>query len=113
LRGYGTTRLFRATHAERPQSNAVDTIALWMLSRSTAVIAGLIGSADGGYRSRALARALHGVRQRLPIGNKSQIVTASNEEKYYFATERGRSGYDKYRHDFAQLIWIASPVELR
>jgi pimeloyl-ACP methyl ester carboxylesterase len=30
--------------------------------------------------------------------------------QYYFATERGRVGYDKYRHDFARLIWqIASP----
>jgi pimeloyl-ACP methyl ester carboxylesterase len=30
--------------------------------------------------------------------------------QYYFATERGRLGYDKYRHDFARLIWqIASP----
>jgi pimeloyl-ACP methyl ester carboxylesterase len=28
----------------------------------------------------------------------------------YFASERGRAGYDKYRHDFAKLIWqIASP----
>jgi pimeloyl-ACP methyl ester carboxylesterase len=30
--------------------------------------------------------------------------------QYYFATERGRDGYDRYRHDFAKLIWqIASP----
>ena len=30
--------------------------------------------------------------------------------QYYFATERGRDGYDKYRRDFARLIWqIASP----
>ena len=30
--------------------------------------------------------------------------------QYYFATERGRAGYDKYRHDFAKLIWrTASP----
>jgi pimeloyl-ACP methyl ester carboxylesterase len=30
--------------------------------------------------------------------------------QYYFATERGRAGYDKYRNDFAKLIWqIASP----
>jgi pimeloyl-ACP methyl ester carboxylesterase len=30
--------------------------------------------------------------------------------QYYFATERGRLGYDKYRHDFGKLIWqIASP----
>jgi hypothetical protein len=35
--------------------------------------------------------------------------------QYYFATERGRLGYDKYRHDFAKLIWqLASPkCELR
>jgi pimeloyl-ACP methyl ester carboxylesterase len=30
--------------------------------------------------------------------------------QFYFATERGREGYEKYRHDFARLIWqIASP----
>jgi pimeloyl-ACP methyl ester carboxylesterase len=30
--------------------------------------------------------------------------------QYYFATERGRAGYDKYRKDFARLIWqLASP----
>jgi pimeloyl-ACP methyl ester carboxylesterase len=30
--------------------------------------------------------------------------------QYYFATERGQAGYEKYRHDFSKLIWqIASP----
>src|SRR5207245_6067533 len=30
--------------------------------------------------------------------------------QYYFATERGRAGYEQYRRDFARLIWqIASP----
>ena len=30
--------------------------------------------------------------------------------QYYFATERGQAGYEKYRRDFAKLIWqIASP----
>jgi pimeloyl-ACP methyl ester carboxylesterase len=30
--------------------------------------------------------------------------------QYYFATERGRVGYDTYRYDFAKLIWrTASP----
>jgi pimeloyl-ACP methyl ester carboxylesterase len=30
--------------------------------------------------------------------------------QFYFATERGRAGYDKYRYEFAKLIWqIASP----
>ena len=30
--------------------------------------------------------------------------------QYYFSTERGRAGYDRYRRDFARLIWeLASP----
>ena len=30
--------------------------------------------------------------------------------QYYFATEKGRAGYDKYRREFAKLIWrLASP----
>ena len=30
--------------------------------------------------------------------------------QYYFATDRGRAGYDRYRRDFAKLIWrTASP----
>jgi pimeloyl-ACP methyl ester carboxylesterase len=30
--------------------------------------------------------------------------------QYYFATERGRTGYDKYRREFSKLIWqLASP----
>jgi pimeloyl-ACP methyl ester carboxylesterase len=30
--------------------------------------------------------------------------------QYYFATERGRAGYEKYRDDFTKLIWqLASP----
>ena len=30
--------------------------------------------------------------------------------QFYFSTERGRAGYDKYRRDFARLIWhTASP----
>lgn len=30
--------------------------------------------------------------------------------QYYFATDRGRAGYERYRNDFAKLIWqLASP----
>ena len=30
--------------------------------------------------------------------------------QFYFATERGRTGYEKYREEFSKLIWrIASP----
>jgi hypothetical protein len=30
--------------------------------------------------------------------------------QYYFATDRGRAGYEKYRREFAKLVWrLASP----
>jgi len=33
-----------------------------------------------------------------------------SKHQFYFATERGREGYDKYRRDFSKLIWqLASP----
>ena len=32
--------------------------------------------------------------------------------QYYFATERGRAGYEKYRRDFAKLIWQTRLAEV-
>ena len=44
---------------------------------------------------------------KLPLPPKAELQWWY---QFYFATERGRVGYDKYRHDFAKLIWqIASP----
>jgi len=44
---------------------------------------------------------------RLPLPPKAELQWWY---QYYFATERGRAGYDKYRRDFARLIWqLASP----
>jgi pimeloyl-ACP methyl ester carboxylesterase len=44
---------------------------------------------------------------RLPLPPKAELQWWY---QFYFATERGRAGYEKYRHDFAKLIWqIASP----
>jgi len=31
--------------------------------------------------------------------------------QFYFATKRGRAGYDKYRHDFAKLVWHTGSPE--
>ena len=44
---------------------------------------------------------------RMPLPPKAELEWWY---QFYFATERGRAGYDKYRHDFAKLIWqLASP----
>jgi len=48
-----------------------------------------------------------------PDANKAPLPPAAEYQwwyQYYFATERGKLGYDKYRHDFGKFIWrIASP----
>jgi pimeloyl-ACP methyl ester carboxylesterase len=44
---------------------------------------------------------------RMPLPPKAELQWWY---QYYFATERGRDGYEKYRHDFSKLIWqLASP----
>jgi pimeloyl-ACP methyl ester carboxylesterase len=123
VRGYGTTR-FRAAETVRngePAAIAVDTIAFMdALNIQKATLAGF----DWGARTANIVGALWPERCRAMvsvsgylIGNQAagRVPLPPEAElqwwyQYYFATERGRAGYDKYRHDFAKLIWrIASP----
>jgi pimeloyl-ACP methyl ester carboxylesterase len=123
LRGYGTTRFLSSETFRNGQQSAlaVDTIALMdALKIEKAIIAGF----DWGARTADIFAALWPERCKALvsvsgylIGNQKSgaIPLPPRAElewwyQYYFATERGRSGYDKYRHDFAKLIWqIASP----
>jgi pimeloyl-ACP methyl ester carboxylesterase len=123
LRGYGTTRfLSSATFRNGQQSVlAVDTIALMdALEIERAILAGF----DWGARTANVVAALWPERCKAmvsvsgyligsPEANKMPLPPAAELQwwyQYYFATERGRAGYDRYRHDFAKLIWrTASP----
>jgi pimeloyl-ACP methyl ester carboxylesterase len=123
LRGYGTTRfLSEATFRNGQQAAlAVDTVALLdALEIEQAIIAGF----DWGARTANVIAALWPERCKAmvsvsgyligsPEANKLPLPPAAELQwwyQYYFATERGRAGYDKYRHDFARLIWqLASP----
>jgi len=123
LRGYGTTRfLFDAAVRNGQQSVvAVDIVALMdALKIETATIAGF----DWGARTANIIAALWPRRckalvsvsgylignqaaGRLPLPPRAELQWWY---QYYFATERGRDGYAKYRRDFARLIWqLASP----
>ena len=123
LRGYGTTR-FRSGETFRngqQSALAVDTIALMdALGIEQAIIAGF----DWGARAANVIAALWPERCKAmvsvsgyligsPEANKLPLPPAAELQwwyQYYFATERGRAGYDKYRNDFARLIWqLASP----
>ena len=123
LRGYGTTSFLSNNSIRNGQQSAiaVDIISLMdSLKISKAIVAGF----DWGARTAAIMAALWPERcnalvsvSGYLIGNQAAgaiPLPPANElqwwYQYYFATERGRAGYEKYRHDFAKLIWqIASP----
>ena len=123
LRGYGTTRFLAAETVRNGQQSvlAVDTTALMdTLKIKKAIVAGF----DWGARTADIIAALWPERCKGLVSVSGYLIGSvaagktplpPNAElqwwyQYYFATERGRAGYEKYRHDFAKLIWrIASP----
>jgi pimeloyl-ACP methyl ester carboxylesterase len=123
LRGYGSTR-FLAGETFRngqPSAVAVDIIAFMdALKIERATLAGF----DWGARTANIIAALWPERCKAMVSVSGYLIGNPESEKmplppkaelqwwyqFYFATERGREGYDKYRHDFAKLIWqLASP----
>lgn len=123
VRGYGGTRFLSGATARNGQQSALarDVIDLMdALKIGKATIAGF----DWGGRSANIVAALWPERcsalvsvSGYLIGNQDagKVPLPPNAEyqwwyQYYFATERGRAGYEKYRRDFAKLIWrLASP----
>ena len=123
LRGFGTTRfLSEGTVRNGEQAAlALDAVALMdALGIETAVVAGF----DWGARSADIVAALMPDRcdglvsvSGYLIGSQAAGTLPLQPEaelqwwyQYYFATERGRAGYEKYRREFAKLIWrSASP----
>jgi pimeloyl-ACP methyl ester carboxylesterase len=123
LRGYGTTRFLSSetVRSGQPSAVAVDIIALMdALNIEKATLAGF----DWGARTANIIAALWPERCKAMVSVSGYLIGSQESGKmplppraelqwwyqFYFATERGRAGYDKYRHDFAKLIWqLASP----
>jgi pimeloyl-ACP methyl ester carboxylesterase len=123
LRGYGTTRFLSSDTLRNGQQSAVavDLIALMdALKIEKATLAGF----DWGARTADIVAALWPERCKALVSVSGYLIGSQAAGKvplppavelqwwyqYYFATERGRVGYDKYRRDFAKLIWrLASP----
>ena len=123
LRGYGTTRFLSGDTVRNGQQSvvAVDIIALMdALKIEKATLAGF----DWGARTAYIIAALWPERCKALVSVSGYLIGSQEAGKmplppkaelqwwyqYYFATERGRAGYDKYRHDFSKLIWqLASP----
>jgi pimeloyl-ACP methyl ester carboxylesterase len=123
VRGCGTTRFLSGATVRngQPSAVAVDTIALM---DSLKIDKAIFGGFDWGGRTACIVAALWPERCRALVSVSGYLLANREANKlplppkaelqwwyqYYFATERGVLGYDKYRHDFGKLIWqIASP----
>jgi len=123
LRGYGTTRFLSndAVRNGQPSALAVDLMALLDALRiEKPVLAGF----DWGARTANIFAALWPDRTKAMVSVSGYLI--GNQEagkmplppqaeyewwyQFYFATDRGRAGYEKYRREFSKLIWqLASP----
>ena len=123
LRGYGTTS-FPSSDTVRngqPAAIAVDAIALMdALKIDTAVL----GGCDWGARTAGIMAALWPERCKGLVSVSGYLIGSQEAGKvplppkaelqwwyqFYFATARGRAGYEQYRREFSKLIWqLASP----
>jgi pimeloyl-ACP methyl ester carboxylesterase len=123
LRGYGATR-FRSSETPRnaqPSAIAVDII---NLMDALKIQRAIIGGCDWGARTANILAALWPERCKAMVSVSGYLIGSQDTGRmpltpsaelqwwyqYYFATERGRLGYEKNRREFSRLIWqTASP----
>jgi len=123
LRGYGTTRFLSSETVRNGQPSALATDLkdfLDALKIEKPILAGY----DWGGRTANIFAALWPERCKAMVSVSGYLIGSQAAGKaplpppaelqwwyqFYFATERGRAGYDKYRREFSRLIWqLASP----
>lgn len=123
LRGYGTTRFLSDDTMRNGQQSAIaaDIVALM---DALGIEKATIGGCDWGARTANIIAALWPERCKAMVSVSGYLIGNQQAGKlplppkaelqwwyqYYFATDRGRAGYEKYTRDFARLIWqLASP----
>jgi len=123
LRGYGTTRFLSADTKRngQPAALALDTVAMM---DALGIKSALLGGFDWGARTADIIAALWPERVKGLVSVSGYLIGSQAAGRmplppeaelqwwyqFYFATDRGQAGYDKYRHQFARLIWrLASP----
>jgi pimeloyl-ACP methyl ester carboxylesterase len=126
LRGHGTTRFLSGDTARNAQQSAValDTVALMDALRiEKAVLAGY----DWGARTANIIAALWPERCKAMVSVNGYLINNRERNKlplpprveqgwwyqFYFATERGRMGYDANRREFNKLIWKSNSPQWR
>jgi pimeloyl-ACP methyl ester carboxylesterase len=123
VRGYGTTR-FRSDDTLRSGQQAVLAVDVIALMDALGIDRATLAGFDWGARSADVIAALWPDRCRALVSVSGYLIgsQAANTAplppqaelawwyQFYFATDRGRAGYEKYRREFSKLIWqLASP----
>jgi len=123
LRGYGSTR-FLSDATDRNGQQSVVALDIIALMDSLKIPKALIGGYDWGARTADIIATLWPQRCKALVSVSGYLIGSQQANKaplppkaelqwwyqFYFATDRGRAGYDKNRHDFNKLIWqLASP----
>jgi pimeloyl-ACP methyl ester carboxylesterase len=123
VRGYGTTRFLSDDTLRNGQQAAVAADVIAHMD-ALGIEKAILGGFDWGARSANIVAALWPGRCKAQVSVSGYLIgsQAANAAPlppaaeypwwymYYFATERGRVGYDKYRREFNTLIWqLASP----
>jgi pimeloyl-ACP methyl ester carboxylesterase len=123
LRGYGTTLFLSNDTARNGQQSALATDVVALMD-ALGIEKATIGGCDWGARTANIVAALWPQRCKAMVSVSGYLIGNQQLGKvplppkaelqwwyqYYFATDRGRAGYEKYTRDFARLIWeLASP----
>jgi pimeloyl-ACP methyl ester carboxylesterase len=123
LRGYGTTRFLTSETLRNGQPSAL-AVDLKEFLEALKIEKPILAGFDWGARDANIFAALWPERCRAMVSVSGYLIGSQEAGKqplppeaelqwwyqFYFATERGRAGYAKYRRDFSKLIWkIASP----
>ena len=123
LRGYGTTRFLSSETVRNGQPSAL-AVDLKNFLDALKVEKPILAGFDWGARTANIFAALWPERSKAMVSVSGYLI--GNQEagrmplppqaefewwyQFYFATERGRAGYEKYRREFSKLIWqLASP----
>jgi pimeloyl-ACP methyl ester carboxylesterase len=123
VRGFGATQFLSADTPRngQPAALAADIVAFM---DALDIKQAILGGFDWGARTADIVAALHPERVKALVAVSGYLIGSQKAAQaplppeaelqwwyqFYFATERGRAGYDQNRHDFNKLIWkLASP----
>jgi pimeloyl-ACP methyl ester carboxylesterase len=124
LRGYGSTRFLSDDTMRNGQQAVLALDAIALMDALDIARAAVVAGFDWGARTADIVAALWPERCAALVSVSGYLIGSQGAGRlplapeaehqwwyqYYFATARGRAGYDKYRREFAKLIWrTASP----